>query len=113
MSDRDVCDNCGSELSEGHFVAGKLWCADCWSGRKPPVARPPNKDQQTQIEAWLAPKQKTCALHQAAPPPENTMSAARLTRARRRACWTSAQAGTAGGARSAIGQDQRREGQTK
>jgi len=54
---RDVCDNCGSEtFSEGHFAVGKLWCRECWTGRKPAVAMPPNAAQRRQLELWCAPQ---------------------------------------------------------
>jgi hypothetical protein len=55
MLTRDHCDNCGSEFSEGRFVAGKVWCADCYSGRKPPVAMPPTPAQRQQLRLWCAP----------------------------------------------------------
>jgi hypothetical protein len=57
MSERDVCDNCGSEtFSEGHFAVGKLWCRECWSGRTPAKAMPPSPVYKKQIEAWCAPR---------------------------------------------------------
>jgi protein-arginine kinase activator protein McsA len=59
MSERDVCDNCGSEtFSEGHFAVGKLWCAECWSGRKPAVAMPPSPAQRKQFELWISPRRE-------------------------------------------------------
>jgi hypothetical protein len=52
---RDICDNCGSAFHEGHFAVGKLWCSDCWSGRRPPVAMPCTPSQRAQLDLWCAP----------------------------------------------------------
>ena len=57
MSTRDTCDNCGSAtFGEGHFAVGKLWCRECWAGRKPAVAMPPTEAGKLAIAAWIAPK---------------------------------------------------------
>ena len=68
----DTCDNCGSETwDEGHFAVGKLWCAECWSGRKPPLAMPPTPAQKQQIDLWIAtrpPAQQTLRLDELAQP---------------------------------------------
>jgi hypothetical protein len=57
MNNRDTCDNCGSEtFGEGHFAIGKLWCAECWSGRRPPVSMPPTPAQRRQLALWCKPK---------------------------------------------------------
>jgi hypothetical protein len=57
---RDARSNCGSEtFGEGHFAISKLWCAERWSGSKPPVAMPPNARQRVQIARWIAPRTGT------------------------------------------------------
>jgi hypothetical protein len=54
---RDACDICGSATwSAGHFAIGKVWCAECWAGRKPAASMVPTTYQQTQIAAWLRPQ---------------------------------------------------------
>ncbi len=57
MSDHDVCDNCGSETwNEGHFAVGKLWCRECWAGRKPATPQPVSEEGKRAIEKWIAPR---------------------------------------------------------
>ena len=74
MFTRDHCDNCGCEFSEGRFVVGKLWCSECWSGRRPPEAMPCTPEQRRQLALWMAPKvpakARTLSHSQAAQPGE-------------------------------------------
>jgi hypothetical protein len=71
MLTRDICDICGSEtFSEGHFAVGKLWCRECWSGRKPAIANPPTPAYRAQIDLWCAPRTSTPPKAQAPRPGE-------------------------------------------
>jgi len=57
-----TCDCCGSELvdgDEGTLVCGRVWCTDCVSGTKPPVAMPPTAAEKASIAAWIAPRRAT------------------------------------------------------
>jgi hypothetical protein len=59
MSNRDVCDVCGSDtFAEGRFSMGKLWCLECFSGQRPPIPMPPTPLQLDIIRDWIAPKGK-------------------------------------------------------
>jgi hypothetical protein len=59
---RDACDVCGSDtFGEGRFSMGKLWCLECFSSQRPPVANPPTPAYREQIKRWLAPRRETPA----------------------------------------------------
>jgi hypothetical protein len=54
---RDVCDMCGSSTWDAaHFSQGKVLCSECWAGREPPVAMPPNDNERRQLALWLQPQ---------------------------------------------------------
>ena len=55
-----TCDCCGLPTDgAARFALGRWWCAECWSGQRPPVAMPPTAAEKASIAAWIAPRRAT------------------------------------------------------
>ncbi|MGB8294243.1 MAG: hypothetical protein WCG85_02325 [Polyangia bacterium] len=52
---KELCNACGSDWQQAHFIAGRLLCEVCYAGRQPAVAMPPTKAQQLALDLWVRP----------------------------------------------------------
>jgi hypothetical protein len=57
---KELCNACGCDWQQAHFIAGRLLCERCWAGREPAAAMPPTPAERRQLDLWMAP-QSRCA----------------------------------------------------
>jgi hypothetical protein len=53
---KEQCSNCtATDWQQAHFIAGRLLCETCWSGREPAVSMVPTPAERQLLIEWIRP----------------------------------------------------------